>query len=155
MSCNLLRIKNLNFRFFKRILRKIKEKRLVELRFGDLSTSQRPRRKLKAFIYLRYIKALFSSQEKKDKKRRKQKMKIITKDLFEASYFLAKGILLQDVISNNKTVLFQFDEKDQLENLKSNYISGNAIVNVHHLKNSMNHLKDIMFSKLRQNQTVA
>ncbi len=82
-------------------------------------------------------------------------MKIITKDLFEASFLLAKGMRLQDVISNNKTILFQFEGKDNLELLKSKYTTGRAEVNVHHLKNSMNHLKDMMFMKLKQKQAVA
>ncbi len=82
-------------------------------------------------------------------------MKIITKDLFEASYFLAKGLHLQDIISSKRTILFQFDHQKQIDDLRAGYIKGEAEVNVLHLKNSMNHLRDIMFSKLKQIQPVS
>lgn len=80
-------------------------------------------------------------------------MKIITKDLFEASYLLAKGMCLQNTISDNKTILFQFEGKENLGVLKNKYEDGRAEVNVRHLKNSMNHLRDIMFLKLKEQKT--
>jgi hypothetical protein len=74
-------------------------------------------------------------------------MKIITKDLYEASYLLAKGTHLDKVLKDRKTVLFQFEGKEDLEVLKSKFDQGRAEVNVRRLRNSINHLRDIIFSK--------
>lgn len=79
-------------------------------------------------------------------------MNILTKDLFEASYLLAKGMRLEEVLKNNRTVVFRFEGSEDLEVLKSRYEEGRAEVNVRTLKNSLNHLRDIVFQNIRQNQ---
>jgi hypothetical protein len=78
-------------------------------------------------------------------------MKIITKDLFEASYLLSKGMQLQEVLGDRQ-ILFQFEGKEELGVLKSKYEEGRAEANVRKLRNSMNYLKDVLFSKLRENK---
>ena len=76
-------------------------------------------------------------------------MKILTKDLFEASYLLAKGMKLEEVLRNRRTVLFRFEGSDDLKVLKSKYDEGRAEVNVHSLRESLNHLRDLLFEKVR------
>ncbi|EKD28554.1 MAG: hypothetical protein ACD_79C00278G0001 [uncultured bacterium] len=80
-------------------------------------------------------------------------MKIITKDLFEASYLMSQGMQLQNVSGDNQTVLFQFEGAEELSVLKSKYEKGRAEANVRQFRNSMNYLKDILFSKLRKHKT--
>jgi hypothetical protein len=79
-------------------------------------------------------------------------MNILTKDLFEASFLLAKGMRLEGVLRNNRTVLFRFEGTEDLEVLKSKYQEGRAEVNVRILKNSLNHLRDIVFEKIPARQ---
>ena len=74
-------------------------------------------------------------------------MRIITKDLFEASYLLSKGMHLHKVLRDRKTVLFQFEGKEELGVLKTKFEGGHAEANVKRLRNSINHLRDIIFSK--------
>lgn len=76
-------------------------------------------------------------------------MRILTKDLFEASYLLAKGMKLEEVLKNNRTVLFRFEGDEDLEVLKSKYDEGRAEVNVQSLRESLNHLRDLLFEKVR------
>ena len=76
-------------------------------------------------------------------------MKLLTKDLFEASYLLAKGMKLEEVLRNRRTVLFRFEGSEDLEVLKSRYEEGRAEVNVHSLRASLNHLRDLLFEKVR------
>lgn len=82
-------------------------------------------------------------------------MKIITKDLFEASYLLSKGMHLQDVYGDRHTILFQFEGDESLGILKSRYERGRAEANVRTLKKQMTLIKDIMFTKLRERQAAA
>ena len=77
-------------------------------------------------------------------------MKIITKDLFEASYLMAKGMHLKEVQSERKIILFQFEGESDLDVLKKRYDTGRAEVNVRRLRNSLNVMRDIIFEK-RQN----
>ena len=76
-------------------------------------------------------------------------MKLLTKDLFEASYLLSKGMKLEEVLRNRRTVLFRFEGSEDLEVLKSRYEEGRAEVNVHSLRASLNHLRDLLFEKVR------
>ncbi|EKD28615.1 MAG: hypothetical protein ACD_79C00259G0002 [uncultured bacterium] len=76
-------------------------------------------------------------------------MKIITKDLYEASYLLSKGMQLQEVFGDQKTILFQFEGNENLSVLKNQYEKGRAEVNVRKLKQNMTLIKDIMFTKIR------
>ena len=45
-------------------------------------------------------------------------MKILTKDLFEASYFLSKGLPLEKILGDRQKILFQFEGGDSLQALK-------------------------------------
>ena len=76
-------------------------------------------------------------------------MRILTKDLFEASYLLAKGMKLEEVLRNNRTVLFRFEGSEDLQVLKTRYDEGRAEVNVQSLRESLNHLRDLLFEKVR------
>jgi len=78
------------------------------------------------------------------------RMKIITRDLFEASYLLTKGMDLQDIFGDRETILFQFEGDENLGVLKRKYDLQHAEANVHHLKKNLTHIKDIMFAKLRK-----
>ena len=77
-------------------------------------------------------------------------MKIITKDIFEASYLLAMGMRLTDILGDRKTVLFQFEGTKELEALKSKYDKGRAEVNIRRFRNSMNVVRDKLFEALEQ-----
>ncbi len=81
-------------------------------------------------------------------------MKIITRDLFEASYLLAMGMHLTEVFGEHKTVLFQFEGKDELEVLKSRYDHGRAEVNIRRFRNSMNLIRDKLFDTLKERKTI-
>ena len=76
-------------------------------------------------------------------------MRIITKDLYEASYLLAKGMKLEEVLRNNRTVLFRFEGSEDLQVLKTRYDEGRAEVNVRSLRESLNHLRDLLFEQVR------
>lgn len=76
-------------------------------------------------------------------------MKLLTKDLYEASYLLAKGMKLEEVLRNNRTVLFRFEGSEDLQVLKTKYDEGRAEVNVQSLRESLNHLRDLLFEKVR------
>ena len=77
-------------------------------------------------------------------------MKIITKDLFEASYLMAKGMHLKEVSSEQKTILFQFEGESDLNVLKNKYDAGRAEVNVRRLRNSLNVMREILFEKRQE-----
>lgn len=82
-------------------------------------------------------------------------MKILTKDLYEASYLLSSGMQLKEVLGENAVILFQFEGQDELKVLKSKYEKGRAEANVKQFKHSMNYLKDLLFSKLRTRGSIA
>lgn len=79
-------------------------------------------------------------------------MKVVTNDLYCGAYILSKGGALEEIkVNRNKirpTVLFIFTGPDVF-NLQKEFISGKANVNLKDFKASMIHLKDQMFSTLR------
>lgn len=81
-------------------------------------------------------------------------MKIITKDMFEASYLLAMGMHLTEVLGERKTILFQFEGKQELEILKSKYDEGRAEVNIRRFRNSLNVIRDKLFDARESRKTV-
>lgn len=81
-------------------------------------------------------------------------MKIITKDIFEASYLLAMGMQLTQILGDRRTVLFQFEGKHELEVLKSKYDKGRAEVNIRRFRNSMNVVRDKLFITLEERKAV-
>jgi hypothetical protein len=75
-----------------------------------------------------------------------------TTDIFEGAYLLASGGDLADirVRTNGKRIAtFLITGKD-LDRLDRDYRCGRALVNPVQLRASLNHLRDVMFEKLRQ-----
>jgi len=77
-----------------------------------------------------------------------------TTDIFRGAYLLASGGDLAEirVRQNGKRIAtFQITGKD-LDRLDRDYRSGRALVNPVQLRASLNHLRDMMFEKLRENE---
>ena len=76
-----------------------------------------------------------------------------TTDIFRGAFFLCKGSDLSDVrVRNNgrQIATFLITGKD-LDKLDREYRTGRALVNPLQLRESLNHLRDVMFEKLREN----
>jgi hypothetical protein len=76
-----------------------------------------------------------------------------TTDIFRGAFFLCNGGDLCDVrIRNNgrRIATFLITGKD-LDKLDRDYRTGRALVNPLQLRESLNHLRDVMFEKLREN----
>ena len=76
-----------------------------------------------------------------------------TTDIFRGAFFLCNGGDLSDVrVRNNgrRIATFLITGKD-LDKLDRDYRSGKALVNPLQLRESLNHLRDVMFEKLREN----
>ena len=77
-----------------------------------------------------------------------------TTDLFKGAYLLASGGSLADVrvrTNGRRIATFLITGKD-LDRLDSDYRCGRALVNPVQLRESLNHLRDVMFRKLRENE---
>ena len=77
-----------------------------------------------------------------------------TTDIFRGAFFLSKGSDLTDirVRRNGKRIAtFLITGKD-IEKLDRDYRSGRALVNPVQLRESLNHLRDVLFEKLRENE---
>ena len=77
-----------------------------------------------------------------------------TTDIFRGAFFLCNGGDLSDVrVRNNgrRIATFLITGKD-LDRLDSDYRCGRALVNPVQLRESLNHLRDVMFRKLRENE---
>jgi hypothetical protein len=75
-------------------------------------------------------------------------------DLFKGAFLLCKGAdLVQVRVRNNgrRIATFLITGKD-LDRLDSDYRTGRALVNPVHLRESLNHLRDVMFEKLRKTE---
>ena len=75
-----------------------------------------------------------------------------TKDIFRGAFFLSCGGELAEVrVRNNgrRIATFLITGKD-LDRLDRDYRSGKALVNPLQLRESLNHLRDVMFEKLRE-----
>jgi hypothetical protein len=73
-------------------------------------------------------------------------------DLFRGAYLLASGGRLSEVrvrTNGRKIATFLITGHD-LDRLDSDYRCGRALVNPVQLRESLNHLRDVMFSKLRE-----
>ena len=73
-------------------------------------------------------------------------------DLFKGAFLLCNGAdLVQVQVRNNgrRIATFLITGKD-LDRLDSDYRAGRALVNPVQLREALNHLRDIMFEKLRQ-----
>ena len=74
-----------------------------------------------------------------------------TTDIFRGAFFLCNGGDLSDVrVRNNgrRIATFLITGKD-LDQLDRDYRSGHALVNPLQFRESLNHLRDILFEKLR------
>jgi hypothetical protein len=79
-----------------------------------------------------------------------------TKDLYCGAYILSSGGTLAEVRLEGRragkpAVIFIFTGDDVDERLKE-YESGQAMTNAAHYKAAMNHLKDVMFERLRSRE---
>ena len=75
-------------------------------------------------------------------------------DLFKGAFLLCSGADLAEVrVRNNgrRIATFLITGND-LDRLDSDYRAGRALVNPVQLRESLNHLRDVMFRKLRENE---
>jgi len=80
-------------------------------------------------------------------------VKVETKDLYCGAYMLSSGAMLAEVRVEGRrcgkpAVTFIFTG-DDVEELLKEYESGKAMTNAAQYKAAMNHLKDVMFERLR------
>jgi hypothetical protein len=80
----------------------------------------------------------------------------VTKDIFSVAYFLAKGMILLDILldeeSPREKVTFVL-EGQGLDRLDRAVRAGTAEVNLLDLKNCMKRAKDLMFDYLRSKES--
>jgi hypothetical protein len=77
-----------------------------------------------------------------------------TTDIFRSAFLLASGGDLTEIrVRNNgrRIATFLITGKD-LDKLDRDYRSGRALVNPVQLRESLNHLRDVMFDKLRKSE---
>jgi hypothetical protein len=77
-----------------------------------------------------------------------------TTDLFRGAFLLCKGGDLSEIrIKNNGRQIVSFLIKGNgLDKQDRAYRNGHALVNPLQLRESLNHLRDILFKKLRENE---
>ena len=75
-------------------------------------------------------------------------------DLFKGAFLLCMGGRLDKVqVQNNGRKIATFlITGDDLDRLDSDYRTGRALVNPVQLRESLNHLRDVMFDKLRKSE---
>jgi hypothetical protein len=76
-------------------------------------------------------------------------------DLFRGAYLLASGGDLVEirVKNNGKRIATFLITGHDLDRLDSDYRCGRALVNPVQLRESLNHLRDVMFGKLREGES--
>ena len=79
-------------------------------------------------------------------------MKIITKNLNEASYLHSQGLKVERLHGDKSAVIFEFEGTEDALFLKSQYEHDQARANVKTLEKSMKQIKDMMFAFLRGQQ---
>ncbi|MCP4345040.1 MAG: hypothetical protein GY795_05880 [Desulfobacterales bacterium] len=75
-----------------------------------------------------------------------------TTDLFKGAFLLCMGGNLANIrveYNGRKTATFLITGNN-LEQYNTDYVTGRAMVNPTQLKNSLNHLRDILFNKLKE-----
>ncbi len=78
-----------------------------------------------------------------------------TTDLFKGAFLLCKGGTLSNVrveYNGRKTATFRITGNN-LDRYNTDYVTGRALVNPTQLKNSLNHLRDVLFNKLREKES--
>jgi len=74
-----------------------------------------------------------------------------TTDIFRGAFFLTQGGRLKGVSSNRRLVSFAITGEN-LSDLDEAYRSGKATVDPLRLRESLNHLRDVLFRTLRENE---
>jgi len=76
-----------------------------------------------------------------------------TTDIFRGAYFLCRGGELSGIRfrSNGKRIASFLFTGRGLDKLDKQYRDGQALVNPLQFRESLNHLRDILFNKLREN----
>ena len=80
--------------------------------------------------------------------------KLETTDLFKGAFLLCMGGNLANIrveFNGRKTATFLITGND-LEQYNIDYVTGRALVNPTQLKNSLNHLRDVLFNTLREKE---
>lgn len=77
-----------------------------------------------------------------------------TTDIFRGAFFLCMGGDLSDIRfrNNGKRIASFLITGADLNKLDKDYRSGQALVNPLQFRESLNHLRDILFEKLRENE---
>ena len=81
-------------------------------------------------------------------------MHMETTDIFRGAFLLAKGGELAGVTvsGNGRRIATFLISGENLDKLEREYRAGRALVNPLELRESLNHLRDVMFKKLRENE---
>jgi hypothetical protein len=76
-----------------------------------------------------------------------------TKDLFLAALLFSEAMCLKDIeIEEGTRVVFSFIDTGRLDELDKEYREGRAVCNVVKFRESLQYLKDRMFTLLRQEE---
>ncbi len=76
-------------------------------------------------------------------------------DLWSCAYLVCNGIEITNIEvvgSNGKRSVFFIFSDPEAKKLQTNFLAGRAVANVTRLKGIMTHLKDLLFSKLRERE---
>jgi hypothetical protein len=73
-----------------------------------------------------------------------------TTDIFRGAFFLCHGGRLREVKLNGGKVVTFLIEGEEINRLDLDYRSGQALVNPVEFREWLNHLRDILFAKLRE-----
>ncbi len=80
-------------------------------------------------------------------------MGLKTKDLFLSAYLLSSDVSLEDIaIEDSDRVVFSFLDTGGLDELNREYREGKAVCNVVRFRESLQYLKDEMFTLLRKEE---
>lgn len=84
----------------------------------------------------------------------KQQHSLETTDIFRGAFFLCKGgdLCGVSVKDNGKRIATFLIRGHGLDKLDKEYRNGQALVNPLQFRESLNHLRDILFDKLRENE---
>lgn len=81
-------------------------------------------------------------------------MEIKTSDLWLSAFALSKGCILTKIVKeNDRTVVFYLQDP-HCRDLENEFVTGLGVVSITSLKASMTHIKDVMFSKLRERSEI-
>ena len=82
---------------------------------------------------------------------------IETTDIFRGAFFLCNGGRLAgvDIQDNNRGLVTFIIEGEDIGRLNIDYRKGQALVNPVLLRESLNHLRDILFTRLRKHNSPA